>query len=143
MKYELREANIEDASALTNLSSQLGYESSVEQLAERLAGILSDVNQCVFVSLEGTRIVGWIHGFRSYRIESDSFVEIGGLVVDVSYRGKGIGKDLIERVKRWAASNRNFKLRVRCNVNRKETHEFYRKLGFTETKEQKIFDLAI
>ncbi|HAD98712.1 MAG TPA: GNAT family N-acetyltransferase, partial [Cryomorphaceae bacterium] len=31
--------------------------------------------------------------------------------------------------------------RVRCNVIRRESHRFYEKIGFTENKEQKVFDI--
>jgi GNAT superfamily N-acetyltransferase len=65
------------------------------------------------------------------------------LVVDGNYRGKGVGRALINKVKEWSANKGIVKLRVRCNVKRTETHKFYKNLGFKETKEQKIFELDI
>jgi GNAT superfamily N-acetyltransferase len=65
------------------------------------------------------------------------------LVIDQYYRGKGIGKMLIEQAKQWAKEKGNNKLKLRCNVKRTETHLFYQHLDFMETKEQKTFELNI
>jgi GNAT superfamily N-acetyltransferase len=59
------------------------------------------------------------------------------------YRRQGIGKVLTEKVTKWAKQSKVRKIRVRCNTTRSETHKFYEKLGYTETKEQKIFDHII
>lgn len=138
----IREMKIDDAEQIASLSFQLGYESTIAIVTERLNRVLGHNDHCVFVVEDGNRIVGWIHGFRALRVESDPFVEIGGLVVDEQYRRKGVGRELVGKVRKWAIHGDIKKLRVRCNVNRKETHEFYKKLGFVETKEQKVFDLV-
>ncbi|MGF1672048.1 MAG: GNAT family N-acetyltransferase [Balneolaceae bacterium] len=140
MKFLIRNVEIEDSESLTELSNQLGYKSELIEVQKRLMEILKNNDNCVFMALEGEKIVGWGHGFYSRRVESDPFVEIGGLVVDIEYRKKGIGKLLVEEIKRWASTKKCKKVRVRCNTIRKETHIFYQKLGFEITKNQKVFD---
>jgi len=93
----------------------------------------------VFVACISKKVVGWIHVCINFRIESDSYAEIGGLVVDENYRGKGIGKLLVEEAERWAQEKKFTKLRVRSNVIRKNTHRFYLHFGYKEEKEQKVF----
>lgn len=88
-------------------------------------------------------MVGWVHGFYSLRVESDPFIEIGGLVVDENHRQKGIGVQLVEKVNTWASTKGCNKLRVRCNTIRLESHEFYNLIGFTLNKEQKVFDRGV
>jgi GNAT superfamily N-acetyltransferase len=95
------------------------------------------------VAFHQKKIVGWIHVFQTTRLESGSFCEIGGLVVDDQYRRKGIGKLLIQHIKPWCLSKGNPALRVRCNTKRKEAHEFYFQLGFNENKEQKVFEINL
>lgn len=143
IKYDLRHAGWDDTEYIAMLSDQLGYVSTPEKMRHRLSGIFDNKDHCIFVAVHKIRIVGWIHGFRTLRVESDPFVEIGGLVVDVEYRGSGIGTELVEKVKEWAGRQQIRKLRVRCNVTRKRTHDFYCKMGFSETKDQKVLDLCL
>ena len=103
--------------------------------------VLTTILFCVIASNE--KIVGWIHGFYSLRIESDFFVEIGGLVVDENFRKNGIGKKLVDKVMEWSKLKNCEKVRVRCNVIRKESHKFYENIGFEINKEQKIFSKPV
>ena len=141
MHLFIRVADLKDAEPINKLSIQLGYAATGEQIQTRLKEILSHHDNCVFVAVENENIVGWVHGFYSLRIESASFVEIGGLVVDKNYQRKGVGQMLVKKVIEWSQTKRVDKIRVRCNTIRKEAHIFYKAIGFLETKEQKIFDL--
>jgi len=143
MKPFLRQAELKDVDFIHKLSVQLGYESTIEKTHNRLSEILNHADNCIYVCVDNENIIGWIHGFYSLRIESDSFVEIGGLVVDKNYRRNGIGKILVEKVIEWAHFKKSNKIRVRCNAVRTETHVFYNRIGFNETKEQKIFDIKL
>lgn len=140
MKISIRNAEINDSESIAELSCQLGYNSENIAIQKRLTEILDNNDHCVLVALENENIVGWIHGFYSRRVESDSFVEIGGLVVDTNYRKKGIAKLLVDEITKWASAKDCGKVRVRCNAIRKEAHDFYMKIGFELNKEQKIFD---
>ncbi|MES2559198.1 MAG: GNAT family N-acetyltransferase [Bacteroidota bacterium] len=143
MNLFLRQAKPKDVEFMTELSNQLGYKATIEKIQGRLFEILHNVDNCMYVVVDNDNVIGWIHGFYSLRVESDSFVEIGGLVVDENYRRKGVGKMLVTEVIEWACSKKCDKIRVRCNTLRKETHVFYDRIGFNETKEQKIFDMEL
>jgi N-acetylglutamate synthase-like GNAT family acetyltransferase len=138
-----RQAELKDAEFITELSNQLGYKTTIEKIQTRLSEILSTTDHCIYIIIDNENCIGWIHGFYSLRVESDSFVEIGGLIVHENYRRKGIGKILVKKVIEWAHSKKSDKIRVRCSTLRKETHAFYNSIGFIETKEQKIFDMKI
>jgi predicted N-acetyltransferase YhbS len=140
MQIIIRTAEEHDAAPITDLSGELGYENKKEDIQNRLKLLLSDDDHCVFVALYNDKIVGWIHGFFTVRIESDFFVEIGGLVVKNNVRGNGIGKKLVDKVIEWAEFKKCRIIRVRSNVIRKESHRFYENIGFKINKEQKIFD---
>jgi GNAT superfamily N-acetyltransferase len=47
------------------------------------------------------------------RLETKTFIEIGGLVIDENYRGKGIGKILVSKIKEWCIEQKISSLRVR------------------------------
>jgi GNAT superfamily N-acetyltransferase len=140
---EIRVITEEDAESVASLSTQLGYESNVDQTLLRIRRINDCIENCAFAALVDDKVVGWIHGFYTLRIESDSFVEIGGLVVDSAYRNLKIGKQLIERVKLWAKQHQVKKLKVRCNIIRTESHKFYERLGFKENKRQIAFEIDL
>lgn len=140
MKFLIRKVEIGDSASITELSNQLGYKSEIIEVKSRLLEIIGNIDNCVFVALEGKKIVGWVHGFFSRRVESGSFVEIGGLVVDIEYRKKGIGKLLVDEINRWSCEKGCDRVRVRCNIVRKDTHIFYQKMGFEINKKQKVFD---
>jgi len=143
MKMSSRLAELKDAEFITGLCEQLGYKTTVEKIQDRLSEILKNGDHCVFVIPGNENIIGWIHAFYTSRIESGSFVEIGGLIVDSAYRKKGIGRELVKKVIEWADLRKCSKLRVRCNSLRQETHRFYTNLSFLEIKEQKVFELEL
>lgn len=140
---QLTEINEKEAEALTKLSAQLGYQSTVSELTDRTSKILLSPHDCIFVARQNGEIIGWIHAFLAIRVESDLYVEIAGLVVDQDFRKLNLGKQLISAVCDWSKTLGIQKLRVRCNVTRTATHQFYEHLGFLINKQQKIFELAL
>lgn len=132
-----------DAESVAGLSTQLGYGSNIEQILFRIRQINNNNGNCAYVAIFENKVVGWIHGFYTLRIESDAFVEIGGLVVDAAYRNLKIGKQLIDCVKLWAKQHQVKKLKVRCNTKRTESHQFYERVGFKENKRQVAFEMDL
>lgn len=143
MKLHIRALEVNDFESIAALSNQLGYKAAPEKTKEIIVEILSSKDNCAFVVTDTETVIGWIHAFYSLRIESDPFVEIGGLVIDKNYRRSGFGNMLVQKVAEWAKVKNISTLRVRCNTIRKESHQFYRNIGFEEVKEQKIFSIPI
>ena len=134
---------LSDCQFIDELNGALGYGTNEEKMAVRLAEILVRDDHCVFVATIQDQVAGWIHGFVSLRLESDSFAEIGGLVIRHEDRRLGIGKLLVMEVLKWAKEQGRQKLRVRSNTARKESHHFFRHIGFSLTKEQKVYDILV
>lgn len=137
---KIREATPDDAAALASLSIQLGYPSTAEDMVERLAALRGRPGNEVLVAEDGSGVVGWLHVTSMYFLESPSFAEVLGLIVDEAHRGRGIGKRLLDGAARWAADHGFDKLRVRSNVIREDAHRFYEREGFRRTKTQVILD---
>ena len=142
MKISIHPATVNDAKEIAILSSQLGYSSNTTDIVLRLKNVLDHADHYVCVAKKDGNIVGWIHGFKAYRIESNAFAEIGGLVVDQSHQNMGIGTLLLKHFQQWSLKSNLRKIRVRCNNKRLEAHRFYNKNGYTMNKEQKIFDFS-
>ena len=139
-KVIIRNVEISDISKLTTLCEELGYPANEDQVINRLNRILKSTSDIVYVAVENDMLVGWIHAFRSLRLETDSFAEIGGLVVSSEYRNKGIGKKLAEAAEKWAQKNGFSQIRVRSRVERNEAKRFYEREGYVVKKSQNVFE---
>jgi len=137
----VRTAIAEDASDIRALSAQLGYPDPSSRTVGRLELILREKNHAVLVAcLADESVVGWIHVFVAYRLESDAFAELGGFVVGENQRGRGIGRLLLLAAEHWVLERGLAKLRIRSRLERAEAHEFFKRLGFKVSKEQHVFD---
>jgi len=137
----VREAGIDDVVAINELSLHLGYEYlTVHVLKDNLETILASKSDKLWIIEQEKQVLGWIHAFIANRVASAAFIEIGGMVVSPDARRTGIGRRLVEEVKKWAGEQKQ-NLRVRCNITRKETHRFYESVGFVLSKSQNIFEI--
>jgi GNAT superfamily N-acetyltransferase len=139
----VRTARAEDAAAIARLATQLGYPSTVEQAAERLASLADTDAARVLLAESGGRSAGWLHVAEIRTLESEPYAEIVGLVVDASERSSGIGAVLVQAAIAWAAERGLAEIRVRSNIVRELAHRFYERQGFEVTKTQKVFRRAV
>jgi GNAT superfamily N-acetyltransferase len=139
--WSIRRADPSDVAAIARLCGAFGYRSTEEDVAERIRPIARSVSHGLFVADDPVRgVVGWIHVFAAERVESGPFAEIGGLVVDETCRGAGIGSELVARARTWAADAGLPRLRVRTREERGATRRFYAGAGFEHVKTQWVFD---
>ena len=137
----VREAKIDDARAINELSRHLGYKPLTDNvLTDNLEAILTSKSDKLWIFEKENQILGWIHAFSANRVASAAFIEIGGMVVSPDARREGIGRRLVEQAKQWACERKQ-NLRVRCNIKREETHKFYESVGFVLSKSQNIFEI--
>lgn len=140
---DVRQAETRDISQLTRLSKQLGYIIDEDATSKNIKRLQGSNDSVIWVATDAEIIIGWMQVSYLVRLESGEFCEIVGLVVDEQYRGKGIGKLLIAKAAEWCWQKGCSKLKVRTNVTRKNTHHFYEAMGFTEAKEQKIYEMNV
>jgi GNAT superfamily N-acetyltransferase len=136
----IRPARDTDRADLARLSTQLGYPMSAEEAGRRLAGIADHPDHVLLVAEESGLVAGWLQVSRVRVFETADGAEIGGLVVDEDLRGGGIGRRLLAEAERWARERGCRRLRVRTNVVRERTHDFYRSAGFSDVKTQRVFE---
>jgi GNAT superfamily N-acetyltransferase len=141
-EMSIRAAASADSHAIANLVTQLGYPSSAEEIRKRLAAFADNPDYAVWVAEYGGRVVGLTGVFLHYAVEFDgAYGRLLGLVVDEPYRGRGIGKKLLEVAEAWLRERGIAKLTLTSGHQRKEAHEFYRRLGYTETGLRFVKDL--
>ena len=140
----IRSATMDDSSALADLSTELGYPTSPIQSANRLGVILDSKEHAILVAcLADSTVVGWVHVFLAFRVESDPFAEIGGFIVKKEFRRQEIGRCLLAAVEEWVIQNGITRLRIRSRSNRVDTHTFFERFGFSKSKQQHVFDKSL
>ncbi|WP_219703451.1 GNAT family N-acetyltransferase [Marinomonas lutimaris] len=139
---KIRLANLQDANAIAEVASALGYQNTVsEELAiKRLERLLASSNDKVWVAEFNGQLIGWLHAQHAFRAASADFIEILGLSVSDQVRLKGAGRALVEKAKEWAL-NEKITLRVRTNDARDGAKNFYTTLGFMTAKIQSVFQI--
>jgi GNAT superfamily N-acetyltransferase len=130
----VRPATADDAPALAGLCMQLGYPSTAGQVADRLAGILPRPDHAVFLAEIEGQAAGWIHVYVCRMLEVEPFLEVGGIVVDGTRRGLGVGRALMAEGERWSRERGVLEVRLRSNVLREEAHRFYESQDYTNVK---------
>ena len=139
MMCNIRKALISDSVALTELSEQLGYPTTVKEVENRVKYLLNKKDHQIFVAEYNDKIIGFISFERYDILYYPSGLNITGLVVDKNYRNTGIGKLLLKIAEKYAIENSLIFLRANSGSQRLDAHQFYRKNGFSNEKDQKRF----
>jgi GNAT superfamily N-acetyltransferase len=143
MDIRIREMNDADAKTVCVLSKQLGYAVPEENTVAQILLINNSSNDAAYVAVHDNEVIAWIHIFLALHLKLQPFCEVAALVVEERYRGKGVGKILLEKAVEWTNGKNCKRLMIRSNVRRKEAHQFYLNIGFKEIKQQKIFELTL
>jgi GNAT superfamily N-acetyltransferase len=140
-RFSIRMARSEDAAALAQLSTQLGYPADAGTIAARHARVrAADVGE-VFVAADAQgNVIGWAHVVPRLHLEEIPFAELAGLVVADTARSAGVGARLLAAAETWAKQHGFTRLRVRSNVVRERAHRFYLREGYAERKRQVVFE---
>jgi GNAT superfamily N-acetyltransferase len=134
--FEIRKIEPEDYSAVLELSSQMGYSISKDGLAN-LSLLSTNPEHLILVALSSETLIGYLHAFKTLRITSKPFWEIGGLLVDENLRRKGMGKALIDAFLKELPIG--IEVRVRTNETRMGGIQFYTSMEFEIAKRQVVF----
>ncbi len=159
MGIAFRCARLEDAAHLVGLVEELGYPSAPSVLRVRLARLLAEGDQGVFVAVESEttadeaaqtlahaplgrptdEILGWVHVQEFLSLAGDPTGLVTGLVVSAVARRRGIGRGLMAAAEGWARARGLASMRLRARVARSAAHAFYQRLGYTLAKKQLQF----
>ncbi len=132
----------EDAAALAELSTQLGYPTTEDQVRERIA-LLDDPERDLLVADGPAGLAGFIDVHVQRTIEADPYGEVGGLVVAAAHRGTGLGAALLEAAAVWSRDRGLRHLWIRANLARVGPHEFYEAIGCSVVKDQRVYDYPL
>ncbi|EFQ55959.1 GNAT family N-acetyltransferase [Streptococcus parasanguinis] len=139
----IRSVQVKDAGQIRDLCHQaLGYDSTLEKVAAQIDNFNQpDSGHFCFVYEEGQtgHILGYVEAEVYESLYSDAGLNILGLAVFPSAQGRGIGRQLMERVEELAKSKHYAFIRLNSASHRKEAHLFYERIGYEGNKTQKRF----
>ena len=123
----IRQANMDDGSAIGILLTQLGYQTS----PAIIESMLDDSRQTTVVFDSEDGLLGLITLIIfPYFPTGEQICRITALVAEKDKRGKGIGSTLIEVAKSHAKQHGCQVLEVTTSLSRYQAQEFYAKQGF-------------
>ena len=128
----IREATPNDSKAVLTLLDQLCEWDKCSKYSDShfLEALKSD-HMKVFVAEEEGQVVGEATIITYLAIRHNKpYVFVDELVVDEDYRGKGIGKALMQRAIEYGKEIDAKCVNVASRKDKTESHEFYKAIGF-------------
>ena len=129
---EIRKIELKDLDRVFELLNEL-YQNKLQynRFKEIYDLKLNDKNSYYIVAIVDNKIVGVLTlelQIKLHRARCQSFIE--DLIVDKDYRGKGIGKALIEEAIRFSKQNDCEVVELTSFLDNVDAHRFYEKNGF-------------
>lgn len=121
--------------------NQLGYQHTLNSLTHNMELIRAREGE-IFIAEIDSAIVGVIAAIIDVRLAEGEVGEIVSLVVSELFRGKGIGKALIQHAEHWLMARVDH-IRVRANQKRHQAHAFYQSLGYSINKSQVVMEKSV
>jgi GNAT superfamily N-acetyltransferase len=129
----IRQASKDDIRVLADLMSELGYDTTPEEMSERLDNIILQSHYYTLVACYNDTVTGMVGASHHYFYERNGiYVRIVAFVTLSAYRKIGIGQALLAAIEHWAKEIGANSILLNCGNReaRKTAHEFYSKRGY-------------
>ncbi|MED3985771.1 GNAT family N-acetyltransferase [Peribacillus simplex] len=144
LAYMIRTGELEDAETVLDVQNSVisegeyfiavseEFNKTPEQQRDWIRRLLENDRETIIVAEINGEVIGWI-GFQSENRKRMSHKGSFGMMIRKNYRGKGIGKELIEALLEWAEAN-PFIEKVSLGVfsTNQRAISLYKKMGFVE-----------
>ena len=132
----IRKFRVSDSVAVARLLGQLGYPSTSRAFQRRLKN-LGAGRDLILVAVEDHLVVGFVSLHLIPLVHEDgSLVRVTALVVDGSFRNKGIGRKLVSTAESHTRKMGAVKAEITSNETRKGAHRFYLEMGYQEYRKR-------
>lgn len=144
VEINVRQANETDFNAIYQFVNEL--ETAVFEISAQKKAFELNIKNTDFIYLIAElnkEPIGFISCHAQYLLHhsGQKIAEIQEMYVDPKNRKMGVGKKLIDELKRVAKKNGIAQLEVTSNKNRTDTHRFYKREQFINTHEKFTFEL--
>ena len=141
MDIEFRDIKRQDIEELVKLCSGIGgYNLRYENMSERVREVMKSEKGTVIVALDPSNsVVGWIQLDICASILTERYCNISAVFVDPKYRGRKIGKMLVEKAEKWGKEKGCTGITILSDQKRIDAHNFYLHIGFKHSKTEETF----
>jgi RimJ/RimL family protein N-acetyltransferase len=102
---------------------------TLEEQAQRIRNVLSRDNQVIFVVEHENQLIGFLGAFGgNYRRSHHCAYIVTGIMQD--FTGQGIGKQLFERIEKWALEHKLHRLELTVMSHNERAIRLYQKMGY-------------
>ncbi|HXV66794.1 MAG TPA: GNAT family N-acetyltransferase [Nitrosopumilaceae archaeon] len=136
---QIRSAKSKDIPIILELLYELGRprakkDSDIDTFTKLVKKYLKDSDKEILIAENNdSKIVGMISMVFLLRLnQKENEMYIPELVVFENYQKKGIGKKLLDSCIKLAKEKKCHRIRLESGNSRKESHIFYKKLGFIQ-----------
>ena len=140
MDIVVRTASDNDLPVILGLLYELGRpkpqkDSDVDIFRKLVKKYVTDLDKKILIAeLDDMKIVGMVSMIFLPRLNRTTLeLYIPELVVLEKYRNQGIGKKLIDSCISFAKEKKCHRIRLESGNQRKESHQFYKSLGFEQS----------
>jgi ribosomal protein S18 acetylase RimI-like enzyme len=138
MAFLIRKAVSKDAHIILELLYELGRprpkdDSDVETFERQIKQYITDADKQILVAEQDSRIVGMVSILFLRRLNRNKpEMYIPELIVTKDKQSQGIGNKLISNCIAIAKKKNCYRIRLESGNERKESHQFYKNLGFKQ-----------
>jgi GNAT superfamily N-acetyltransferase len=144
-QVDIREAVMEDVPAIIEIWKELmdfhkeldaifsRSATGHERFAEFLTSNMEKEDSCVLVAADCEHIVGYCQACISNYppvLIKEKYVEIFDMAVTKKYQRQGIGRMIIDALRRWYADKDVGRIELKYLIANKSAEEFWTKMGF-------------
>ncbi|MDX1596643.1 MAG: GNAT family N-acetyltransferase [Nitrosopumilaceae archaeon] len=139
MNVIIRDAIDDDIPSILELLYELGRpepldEKEITIFKSKIREYFSDTSKMIFVAEYDSKIVGLVSIIFLRRLNHAKYeMYIPELVVKKELRYSGIGKALVAKCIEIGKKKNCYRIRLESGNERKESHKFYRALGFSQS----------
>jgi ribosomal protein S18 acetylase RimI-like enzyme len=140
VEVKIRSASKNDIPIILGLLYELGRpkpkkNSDVDVFRDLVKKYISDSDKKILVAYhEDIEIIGMVSIMFLSRLNQVNYeMYIPELIVLEKYQNQGIGKKLINACVTLAKEKKSHRIRLESGNHRKESHQFYNKLGFEQS----------
>jgi N-acetylglutamate synthase-like GNAT family acetyltransferase len=143
-QIKIRKAIVDDSVSLVNLLRQLGYENTQEEIIERIKELTNSNSDSILVAVLNDAVVGLIsfHAWPRF-YEWGKIGRISSLIVEPTFRRKGIGQKLIKEIETFAKQANCARIEVTSRSQRKDAHAFYEACGYDLVKSKRFMKACL
>ena len=129
----IQSATVSDLLSLSNLFVELsGMNTEISKMNDQFAWMESNPDYIVLVARVGNVLIGSVMGVICHDLvgNCNPFMVVENVIVSSEFRGKGIGRKLMERIESIAIENRCNYIMFVSRSDRKDAHRFYESVGY-------------